>query len=46
MRQFIKRHTDIVHKILQDSTKDHFVRHQDGIYFEENELLAFSEDLK
>ncbi|KAG9278069.1 hypothetical protein AMEX_G5864 [Astyanax mexicanus] len=47
MIQEMFRHTDILDKVKETTSppKGHYVSHQDGSYFKDNELLSFSEDL-
>ena len=42
------KHTDILDKVLEVkmSQKGHFMSHQNGSYYKENELFSTSDDLK
>ena len=48
MIQKMFKHTDILDKILETkmSQEGHFMSHQDGSYYKENELFSSSDDLK
>jgi len=48
MIQLLFKHTDVLDRIKESnsSQSDQYTSHQDGLYFQENDLLSASEEFK